>query len=93
MNPWISPYLNVRDQLNYGLMPLMNELQAIKPIMGGPSRGRENKTTNTAANLAKAEVDQASSSKARNKRKGGQKKTPQACKSCKDECTTKCTDV
>lgn len=64
VNPWISPYLNVRDQLNYGLMLLMNELQAIKSIMGGPSRGRENKTTNIVVNLAKAKANQASSLKA-----------------------------
>ena len=61
----------------------MNELQAIKPIMGGPSRGRENKTTNIVVNLAKAKANQASSSKARNKRKGGQNNNPKLAKAAK----------
>ena len=44
VNSWMAPCLHVRDQLNYGLTQLMNELQTFESIMGGPSKGGENKT-------------------------------------------------
>ena len=79
----MAPCLHVRDQLNYGLTQLMNELQNFEPIMGGPSKGGENKTTDVAADPAKAEANPASSSKARNKRKGGQNNNPKPAKAAK----------
>ena len=83
VNSRMAPCLHVRAQLNYGLTQLMNELQIIEPVMGGPSKGGENKTTDVAAHLAKAEANQASSSKAGNKRKGGQINNPKPAKAAK----------
>ena len=51
--------------------------------MGGPSKGGENKTTDVAAHLAKAEANQASYSKAGNKRKCGQINNPKPAKATK----------
>ena len=64
-------------------MQFVNELQIIEPVMGGPSKGGENKTTDVAAHLAKAEANQASYSKAGNKRKCGQINNPKPAKATK----------
>ena len=58
----------------------MNVLQTFEPIMGGPSKRGENKTIDVVVDLAKAEANPASSSKARNKRKGGQNNNPKPAK-------------
>ncbi|XP_062074031.1 uncharacterized protein LOC133778184 [Humulus lupulus] len=88
VNSRMAPCLHVRDQLNYGLTQLMNELQIIEPVMGGPSKVGENKTTDVAAHLVKAEANQASSSKAGNKRKGGQNNNPKPAKAAKASAQT-----
>ena len=83
LSPAFLPFTTnyVLNKLNYGLTQLMNELQTFESIMGGPSKGGEKKTTTTtAADPAKAEANQVSSSKARNKRKGGQNNNPKPAK-------------
>ncbi|XP_062106580.1 uncharacterized protein LOC133817941 [Humulus lupulus] len=69
----------VRDELNY----VLNDLQIFEPIMDGPSKGGENKITVVAADPTKAEAPLSSSSKAGNKRKGGQINIPKHAKAAK----------
>ena len=84
VNSQMTPCLHIHAQLNYGLTQLMNELQTFESIKGGPSKGGENKTTTiTAVDPSKAEANQASSSKAGNKRKCGQNNNPKPTKSVK----------
>ncbi|XP_062103994.1 uncharacterized protein LOC133815133 [Humulus lupulus] len=64
------------NKLNHGLMQLMKKLQTFDSIMGGPSKGGEKKNTVAVVDSAKDEANQASSSKAGDKRKDGQNKTP-----------------